>query len=97
LPIGDQGKFSEIFRFVRRFQNSADFIRADKRVNFRQFLQKIVAVTLDQTTGDDDALRYAVRFRAGRFENRFDRFGFRRFDKTASVSQRRFPLPRCYS
>src|SRR6185369_12350732 len=85
-------RYREFFRvkfIVRRFENIVDLRGADESVDIGEFLHQIVAITLDQTAGNDDARRFAVAFQAGGLEYRVNRFLFCGFDEPAGVDHNR--------
>src|SRR5690349_4340985 len=66
-------------------EDVVDLVRADERIDFGHLRLQFVAITLDQTTGYNQALGLAFRLKTRRFENRVDRFLLRRVDKAARV------------
>src|SRR5215204_7161786 len=92
IPYRQQRKLAEFFRLVRGLKNSCYLVRPDKGINLWEFLHQVVAVSLDQAAGNNDALGLALGLQVRGFENRIDRFLFRRFDKAAGVHHDRIGL-----
>ena len=66
-------------------QNSFDFACSDDRVHFRNLLANLVAVALDQASGDDQFFRAAEFLVLGHLQDRVDRFFLRGRDEAAGV------------
>ncbi len=79
---------------VRRLENFIDLRSADKRIDLGQLLHQVVAITFDQTTGDDDACGIALGFPASCFEDRVNRFLFCGFDEATRIHDDRVGLVR---
>ena len=55
-------------------EDVVDLAGADEGVNFGHLRFQLVAITLDQTTGNDQAGSFTISLQSGRFENCFNRF-----------------------
>jgi hypothetical protein len=70
-------------------------ICADEGIHLRHLGFQFIAVTLDETPGDDETLRATFGFKPRRFENRVNRFLARRINEAASVDDKRIRFLAC--
>src|SRR5688572_7574358 len=76
---------TRVYCRIANSQDVVDLAGADERVDLRHLCFQFVAITLDQTTGYDQALRIAAVFHPGSFKYGVNRFLFCGINKPARV------------
>ena len=86
------GKRTRVGLRIANREDVVDLTGADERIDFRHLRFQFIAITFDQTTGDNQSRRFAVSLQPRRFENRVDRFLLGRVDKATGVDDDRVSL-----
>ena len=68
---------------------AVELLHADDRIDFFKFPGQLLAVTLGQTTGDNDALELPLFLERDQIQNSIDGFLFRLLNESARVNDYR--------
>src|ERR1051325_953585 len=86
------GKRARVRLLIANSRNLADLISADEGVDLRHLCAQLLAIALDEATGDDEALGPSLGLQPRRFQNSVDRFLLGRLDEAAGIDDHRVGL-----
>src|SRR6185503_6543823 len=81
----DYGQRARVGLRIADGEDVVYLVRADERIDLGHLRLQFVAITLDETPGDNQSLRVTLGLQTRCFEDRIDRFLFGGIDKAARV------------